>query len=66
MPRVTAKDPVVKLAHKRLSILELVQELGSVSKACKQADMDRLPERPSPRAMPLRNISEITSTQHMP
>ncbi len=39
--RVTAKDPAVKLAHKRLSVLELAQELGSVSKACKQAGMDR-------------------------
>jgi len=39
--RVTAKDPAVKLAHKRLSVLELAQELGSVSKACRQAGMDR-------------------------
>ena len=37
MERVTAKDPVVKLAYKRLSILEL----GSVSKACKQTGTDR-------------------------
>jgi transposase InsO family protein len=29
------------LARKRLSVLELAQELGSVSKACKQAGMDR-------------------------
>lgn len=39
--RVTDKDPAVKLARKRLSVLELAQELGSVSKACKQAGMDR-------------------------
>ncbi len=39
--RITAKDPVVKLARRRLSVLELAQELGSVSKACKQAGMDR-------------------------
>jgi transposase InsO family protein len=39
--KITAKDPAVKLAHKRLSVLELAQELGSVSKACKQAGMDR-------------------------
>ena len=39
--RITDKDPVVKLARKRLSVLELAQELGSVSKACKQAGMDR-------------------------
>jgi transposase InsO family protein len=41
MSKVTAKDPAVKLAHRRLSVLELAQELGSVSKACKQAGMDR-------------------------
>lgn len=41
MSKVTAKDPAVKLAHRRLSVLELAQQLGSVSKACKQAGMDR-------------------------
>lgn len=39
--KVTAKDPATKLAHRRLSVLELAQELGSVSRACKQAGMDR-------------------------
>jgi transposase InsO family protein len=39
--RITDKDRAVKLARKRLSVLELAQELGSVSKACKQAGMDR-------------------------
>lgn len=39
--RVTAKDPALKLAHHRLSVLELAQSLGNVSKACKQAGMDR-------------------------
>ena len=39
--RITDKDPAIKLARKRLSVLELAQELGSVSKACKQAGMDR-------------------------
>lgn len=39
--QITAKDPAVKLAHKRLTVLELAQELGSVSKACRQAGMDR-------------------------
>lgn len=39
--RITDKDPATKLARKRLSVLELSQELGSVSKACKQAGMDR-------------------------
>ena len=41
MTKVTAKDPAVKIAHRRLSVLELSQELGSVSKACRQAGMDR-------------------------
>ncbi len=41
MTKITAKDPAVKIAHRRLSVLELSQELGSVSKACKQAGMDR-------------------------
>ena len=39
--RITDKDPAIKLARKRLSVLELAQELGSVSKACKQAGMNR-------------------------
>jgi transposase InsO family protein len=41
MSKVTAKDPATKLAHRRLSVLELAQQLGSVSKACRQAGMDR-------------------------
>lgn len=39
--RITDKDPAVKLARQRLSVLQLAEELGSVSKACKQAGMDR-------------------------
>jgi hypothetical protein len=35
------KDPAAKLARHRLSVLQLAEELGSVSKACKQAGMDR-------------------------
>ena len=41
MTRVVAKDPSLKLAHRRLSVLELAQQLGSVSRACKSAGMDR-------------------------
>lgn len=41
MTKITAKVPATKLAHRRLSVLELSQELGSVSKACRQAGMDR-------------------------
>src|SRR5918912_1926214 len=40
-PRLTDKDPATKLARQRLSVLQLAQELGSVSKACRQAGMDR-------------------------
>ena len=39
--RVSEKDPAAKLARHRLSVLQLAEELGSVSKACKQAGMDR-------------------------
>src|SRR5690349_1404627 len=39
--RLAAKDPATKVAHQRLSVLQLAQELGSVSKACRQAGMDR-------------------------
>lgn len=39
--KMTEKDPAVKLARKRLSVLELAQSLGNVSAACKQAGMDR-------------------------
>jgi len=41
MTKVSAKDPAEKLAHRRLSVLELAQELGCVSQACKRAGMDR-------------------------
>lgn len=39
--RLTDKDPATKVARRRLSVLALAQELGSVSKACRQAGMDR-------------------------
>jgi transposase InsO family protein len=39
--KLTAKDPVVKLAHQRLSILQLAQALGNVSEACRRGGMDR-------------------------
>jgi transposase InsO family protein len=38
---VEHRDASTKLARKRLSVLELAMELGSVSKACRQAGMDR-------------------------
>jgi transposase InsO family protein len=39
--RITAKDPATKLAHQRLSVLQLAEALGSVSAACRRAGMDR-------------------------
>jgi transposase-like protein len=39
--RLTDKDPATKITRQRLSVLQLAQELGSVSKACCQAGMDR-------------------------
>jgi len=41
MSKMVAKDPAAKLAHKRLSVLELAQELGSITEACRRAGMDR-------------------------
>ncbi len=46
--RITDKDPATKLAPTRLDVLQLAQELGSVSKACRQAGMDRTSKRNSP------------------
>lgn len=39
--KVTSKDPATKLAHHRLSVLELAQELGSITEACRRTGMDR-------------------------
>ena len=39
--RMTAKDPAIKVAHQRLSVLQLAEMLGNVSVACKQMGMDR-------------------------
>ena len=39
--RITAKDPALKLAHKRLTVLQLAEALGNVSEACRRGDMDR-------------------------
>jgi hypothetical protein len=39
--RVTAKNPTDKLAHKRLSVLQLAESLGNVAEACRRGGMDR-------------------------
>ena len=39
--RITTKKPEEKLAHKRLTVLQLAEALGSVSKACRHSGMDR-------------------------
>jgi transposase InsO family protein len=39
--KVTAKDPGEKLAHRRLTVLELAERLGNVSEACRRGGIDR-------------------------
>lgn len=39
--RVTAKDPGEKLAHRRLTVLELAERLGNVTEACRRGGIDR-------------------------
>ena len=39
--RLTSKDPVEKLAHRRLTVLELAERLGNVSEACRRGGIDR-------------------------
>ena len=38
--KITIKDPAFKLAHKRLSLLELAESLGNVSEACRRGGLD--------------------------
>jgi transposase InsO family protein len=40
-PRITTKDPSTKVAHQRLSVLELAEQLGNATEACRRAGMDR-------------------------
>ena len=39
--RVTAKDPAEKLAHRRMTVLELAERLGNVTEACRRGGIDR-------------------------
>jgi len=39
--KMTTKDPVEKLARKRLSVLQLAESLGNVTEACRRSGMDR-------------------------
>src|SRR3712207_1236862 len=39
--RVTAKDTNEKLAHRRLTVLELAERLGNVAEACRRGGIDR-------------------------
>jgi transposase InsO family protein len=39
--KITTKDPAEKLAHQRLSVLQLAQALGNVSEACRRGGLDR-------------------------
>jgi transposase InsO family protein len=39
--KLTAKDPAEKLAHRRLTVLELAERLGNVAEACRRGGIDR-------------------------
>ena len=39
--KITTKDPALKLAHKRLTVLQLADSLGNVSEACRRGGLDR-------------------------
>src|SRR3954452_15632377 len=39
--KVTAKDATEKLAHRRLTVLELAERLGNVSEACRRGGINR-------------------------
>jgi transposase InsO family protein len=39
--KVVTKDPELKLAYNRLSVIELAETLGNITKACRQMGMDR-------------------------
>jgi transposase InsO family protein len=39
--RITTKDPALKLAHQRLTVLQLAESLGNVSEACRRGGLDR-------------------------
>ena len=39
--KLTAKDTNEKLAHRRLTVLELAQRLGNVAEACRRGGIDR-------------------------
>ena len=39
--KITAKDANQKLAHRRLSVLELAERLGNVAEACRRGGIDR-------------------------
>src|SRR3712207_3597563 len=39
--KITAKDTNEKLAHRRLTVLELAERLGNVTEACRRGGIDR-------------------------
>ena len=39
--KITTKDPALKLALKRLTVLQLAESLGNVSEACRRGGLDR-------------------------
>ena len=39
--KIVTKDPAAKIAHKRLSVLQLAETLGNITEACRRGGMDR-------------------------
>jgi transposase InsO family protein len=39
--KVTTKDPAIKLAQKRMTVLQLAKSLGNITEACRRSGMDR-------------------------
>jgi transposase-like protein len=39
--KVTVRDANAKLAHRRLTVLELAERLGNVAEACRRGGIDR-------------------------
>lgn len=39
--KIVTKDPALKIAHKRMSVLQLAETLGNITEACRRGGMDR-------------------------
>ena len=41
MDKITEKDATIKVARKRMNVLEMEETLGNISEACRRGGMDR-------------------------